>query len=329
VRRVAWKFGLLLGLAALANFAFGLQNPKWSVVDAANPDLPGRRIEIRLDSRLIAALIYGEGQAKVYLHVYGDEGEPLTNSGLTSDGKPFGLYPHHRGIFIGWNRIRSALGVDDLWHMTGTQIKLQRLEEVRTSNEGATIVATITWHSAKKDEKGSDLLLTEKRKIVVSRPRDKWTQIDAIFTLTAERDLTLDGDCHHAGIHFRAANEVAERRQETSYLWEPQLPTDGGRVVSKELKWARLVFPIGKSWYACTILNAPTNPTEELSWRDYGRFGFFFRRSLRKGESLTVHYRFVIERIDGPERTQEEKEKARKFAQSHYDDFVKQHPLAK
>ncbi|MCS7186674.1 MAG: DUF6807 family protein [Armatimonadota bacterium] len=317
---------MAFGLATQASFAFGCQNLKWSASDVANQSLPGRQVEVRLDNRLIAALIYGEGQAKVYLHLYGNEGELLTNSGLTREGKPFGLYPHHRGIFIGWNRIRSELGVDDLWHMTGTQIKLQRLEEIRTTAEGATIIATITWHSAKKDEKGSDLLLMEKRKIFVSRPNGKRTQIDIVFTLTAERDLTLDGDCHHAGIHFRAANEVAERRQETSYLWEPQLPIEGGRVVSKELKWARLVFPIGKNWYACTILNAPTNPTEELSWRDYGRFGFFFRRSLRKGETLSVFYRFVVEPLREPERTMEAKERVRKNAQALYEDFVRQFP---
>jgi len=315
---------LCLLSVCLLSFVFETQVRKWQVVDGANPELPGRKVEVRYNGRPLAALIYGEGQAKVYLHVYGDDGELLTNSGMTADGKPFGLYPHHRGIFIGWNQIRSELGVDDLWHMKGTQIRLQRLDELRATDESAIIVATITWHSARKDENGSDLLLTEKRKLVVSRPDGKRTQIDATFTLVAERDLTLDGDCHHAGIHFRAANEVAERRKETSYIWEPQLPGDGGRVVSKELKWARLVFPIGKNWYACTILNAPTNPTEELSWRDYGRFGFFFRRTLKKGETLTVSYRFVIERLNGPEQTPEAKENARKIAQSLYDAFAKQ-----
>ncbi|MCX7643630.1 MAG: hypothetical protein N2116_07490, partial [Armatimonadetes bacterium] len=85
-------------------------------------------------------------------------------------------------------------------------------------------------------------------------------------------------------------------------------------------------FPIGKNWYACTILNAPTNPTEELSWRDYGRFGFFFRRSLRKGETLSVFYRFVVEPLREPERTMEAKERVRKNAQALYEDFVRQFP---
>jgi len=318
------RLWLCLLWALMPSLLLGLQSQRWQVLTIANSDLPGQKVEIRHNNQPIAALIYGEGQTKVYLHVYGDEGELLTNSGMTADGKLFGLYPHHRGIFIGWNQIRSELGVNDLWHMRRTQIRLQRLEEVRTTDEGAIIMATITWHSARKDENESDLLLTEKRRLVISRPDGKRTQIDATFTLVAERDLTLDGDCHHAGIHFRAANEVAERRKETSYLWEPQLPGDGGRVVSKELKWARLVFPIGKNWYACTILNAPTNPTEELSWRDYGRFGFFFRRTLKKGEALTVSYCFIIERLNEPERTPQARESASKSVQALYEAFAKQ-----
>lgn len=313
----------VLAFSVWLSFSVTAQTKQWQIRESTNPNLPGHCVEVRRGDRPVVALIYGEGQTKVYLHVYGEDGELLTNSGLTADGKTFGLYPHHRGIFIGWNQIRSELGVDDLWHMRGTEIRLQELNEIRTFNEGAIISASITWHSALKDEKGSDLLLTEKRRFVISSPSEGQTQIDVTFKLTAERDLTLDGDCHHAGIHFRASNEVAERRQETSYLWEPQIPGEVGRVVSKELKWARLVFPIGEKWYACTILNAPTNPTEELSWRDYGRFGFFFRRSLKKGETLTVHYLFVIERLSGPERTEREKEVARQKAQALYEEFAK------
>ncbi len=275
----------------------------WRVRDEPNPDLPGRRVAVFCNEQLIAALIYGDGQSKVYLHVYGEDGKPLTNAGLTADGKPVGLYPHHRGIFIGWNRIRSDLGTDDLWHMRNTVMKLAKLDEVKALENGALIVATITWHSANKDTQGSDLLLTEKRRLLITRPKEKSIQVDAEFTLTAARDLVLDGDCHHAGIHFRAANEVAEREKETRYEWEPPLSGEGGRVASRELKWARLVFPIGNRWYACTIFNAPTNPTEELSWRAYGRFGFFFRAQLQKGQSLTVAYRFLIEPVNAPERT--------------------------
>ncbi|MDE0840467.1 MAG: hypothetical protein OSB41_15645, partial [Kiritimatiellae bacterium] len=48
-----------------------------------------------------AHFVFGEGQKKPFLHVYGKEGELLTNPGVGPDGKDTGRYPHHRGIYIG------------------------------------------------------------------------------------------------------------------------------------------------------------------------------------------------------------------------------------
>ena len=93
---------------------------------------------------------------------------------------------------------------------------------------------------------------------------------------------------------------------------------------SPELKWARLTFPGGSGWYAATLLNAPSNPVEQLSWRDYGRFGFFFTRSLKKDEALTVRYRLVTEREEHPgEKLQEKKDEQRADAQAQYHEFVR------
>jgi hypothetical protein len=75
---------------------------------------------------------------------------------------------------------------------------------------------------------------------------------------------------------------VSGRNTETAYVWEPDLPGPGGKAVSKDFKWCRLVFPIKDHWYSAMELNSPTNPVEELSWRDYGRFGFFFKKTLRR-----------------------------------------------
>ena len=100
----------------------------------------------------------------------------------------------------------------------------------------------------------------------------------------------------------------------------------GGKVASKELKWARLTFPIGSRWYHATELNAPSNPVQELSWRDYGRFGFFFSRPLKKDETLTLRYRFLTELATGIAAKPGDVERAaiRKAAQAQYDAFVKQ-----
>ncbi|MFA0740339.1 MAG: hypothetical protein DFNUSKGM_000443, partial [Candidatus Fervidibacter sacchari] len=37
--------------ACLMCFAFGAQMQKWEVADVANPDLPGRKVEVRYDDR--------------------------------------------------------------------------------------------------------------------------------------------------------------------------------------------------------------------------------------------------------------------------------------
>src|SRR5882762_7056590 len=88
----------------------------WTLTEGANPDGPGRKVDIQLNAERVARFVFGEGQIKPYLHVYGESGEPLTNGGLDADGKPTGKYPHHRGLFIGW-KIDSELGTFDLWHM--------------------------------------------------------------------------------------------------------------------------------------------------------------------------------------------------------------------
>ena len=139
--------------------------------------------------------------------------------------------------------------------------------------------------------------------------------------------MSLNGDLQHAGVHFRASNEVAQRKTETSYLWEPDLPAGKGRIVSDDLKWSRLLFPIGERWYAAQQINAPGNPVTELSWRDYVRFGYFFKRALKKGDKLDLRFRFVIwetaEPAQKPKQSAAQIAESRRRCQGHFESFVK------
>jgi hypothetical protein len=336
-----------LSLACL--FVSPAAGADWTFSQGANPDGPGKAVDIQLGGRKVARFIHGEGQFKPYLHVFGEAGELLTNGGLDSSGKATGQFPHHRGIYIGWNRIASDLGSFDLWHFrNGEKMQVLQFDKLDGGKDAATLVATIAWRGGKKDASGSDLLLTETRTLRISRPGGKATQVDAHFRLKAFRDLTLGGDLQHAGIHFRAANEVATRAKETSYISDPEdkatkgkdwtAPTpkkdkDGNEIkparepVRGDLNWCRLLFPIGDHWYAATELNAPSNPVEELSWRDYGRFGFFFKRKLAAGETLDLNYRFFVEPVEVPASkanpSSEQTAKARAEAQARYQGFVK------
>ena len=292
----------------------------WAVKDDANPNLPGRKVDITQDGVLRARLIYGDGQMKPYLRVQGEEGDGL------NEWSEKQTYPHHRGIFIGWNKIVSDLGSFDLWHFNnGGKMTLVKLEKLEGGKDSATLVATIEWRGGKQDPAGSNLLLTETRTLTVSRPTAQTTQVDAQFVLKPARDLTLGGDLQHAGIHFRASASMEKSKGDTTYVWEPDLSGQGRKVASKEMKWVRFTFPIGDRWYHASEFNAPTNPVEELSRRDYGRFGFFFTKALKNDETLTLKYRFLTELAEGvsAKPTDEQRAAFRKAAQAQYDAFVK------
>lgn len=262
-------------------------------------------IQIERAGKPVARFVFGEAELKPYLHVHGPNGELLT------EWKADQQFPHHRGIFIGWNKIQSDLGSDDLWHLRSGETFKVRGHTIRTSDTNATLHATIEWRSAKKDAENP--LIVEERTLDISQRPDGTAQIDTRFTLRAERDLKLDGDLQHAGIHFRGSHELTKREKETKYLWEPPLDGPGGKVVSTNLKWCRLVFSIGEKSFAATQLNAPSNPVEELSWRAYGRFGFFFKKQLKRGESFTVNYRFLVGPHDGVSEEQQRQKIAEEY----------------
>lgn len=264
--------------------------PSWSVADLPNPDQPGRQIDIRQVGELVARFIHGEGQMKPYLHVFGPGEVQLTK------GDPGGRFQHHRGIYIGWNRIESDLGRDDLWHLNrGGRMSVTQIDRMEAGPGGATLVLTIEWRGGQADAAGNDLLLVETRTLTVSRSGTGPAQVDASFRMKAARPLRLDGDLQHAGIHFRAAQEVAEREKEPVYLTSPE-----GVVAGGTMHWCQFTFPIGGNWYSAVQMNAPANPVEELSMRAYGRFGYFFKRSLAKDEELAVNYRFRIVPAEAP-----------------------------
>ncbi len=303
---------------------------EWSVKPAANPKAPGKGLAVAKDGKPVAHFVFGEGQKKPFLHVYGKEGELLTNPGAGPDGKDFGRYPHHRGIYIGW-RVISGGGQYDLWHIhKGEIMRVKEIKSAKASDSGVTIVTDIEWRTGKVG-KEDVLLLSETRTLSISKVGDI-TQVDFHTELTAARDLTLGGDLQHAGCHFRAHTEVASKWTKfTSYLWEPEGKKAGnGKILSKEWKWNRLQFPIGKNWYSATQFNAPNQPVEELSWRDYGRFGFFFKKDLKKGDVQKLNYRFHIAPSQAPalesyppQVSKEQKELWTATAQKSYAQFAK------
>ena len=301
--------------------AFGTSlRADWTLSDAASPDAPGRQVDIKDGDRLVARFIYGEGQLKPYLHLFADNGDPLTKWSEKQQ------YPHHRGIYIGWNQIQSDLGRFDLWHLNqGGKMTLLKLEKLTGGKDSATLVATIEWRGGTNS---SNLLITETRTMTVSRPGGKAVQVDTNFKLHAARDLNLGGDLQHAGAHLRVHEGVVARQKETSYLWSPaNLEKSGDKLVGNAIQWCRFLFPIEDRWYAATQFNSPQNPVEELSTRAYGRFGFFFKKAMKKDEAFSLNYRFLVEPAEAPEQKPQpsaaQSAKARSETEARYAAFAK------
>ena len=103
-----------------------------------------------------------------------------------------------------------------------------------------------------------------------------------------------------------------------------------GKIMSKEWKSNRLQFQLGGNWYSATQLNSPNQPVEELSWRNYGRFGFFFKKDLKQGETQKLDYRFHIAPSEQPalesfppQVSKDQETRWRAAAQKAYGEFVK------
>ncbi len=318
---------LIAGLAFVADAP--LSRADWKVLEQPNPLGPGKVVDVLEGGKAVARLVHGDGQIKPFLHVFGGGGELVTNPGVDKAGKGAGLFNHHRGIFIGWNKVSSELGKYDMWHKGGPgngRYDIVKLKKT-TTKDSASIVAHIKWRATKKDASGSDVMISERRTFKVSRPVGKYTQVDASFEMEAQRDISLGGDLQHAGVHFRAHTEVAMRKKETSYLWEPPNAAGKGKVIDDNHQWARLLFPIGKRWYTAQEMNAPANGVKELSWRDYGRFGYFLPKKLKKGEPFNLKFRFAIEEVDAPanapKQSEEQAKDSHQLCTKRYEAFLK------
>jgi putative membrane-bound dehydrogenase-like protein len=268
--------------------------------DASGPghvtvkDTEGEHLDVLVDGKVATRYMYAHDTStperrtqtyKPYLHVFDEDGKaPITNSG---DG---GEYPHHRGIFIGWNKISYNGKTIDRWHMKGGEIVHQRFADVMNNGKSAMFTSVTNWN----DESGKPFIVEERTQTVRTIPAPGRLIIDFTSKLTApDGDAVLDGDPEHAGIHFRPADTVD--RAKTVYLY-PQANAQPHKDL--DYPWVGATFTLkdtGKT-YSVVEFNHPDNPkgTRWSAYRNYGRFGAFPKATLKKGEPLVLKYRFLV-----------------------------------
>ena len=241
---------------------------------------------------------------KPFLHVYDERGENLLTNGPDGEQPYAGkriTYPHHRGIFIGWNRLACEGRRYDLWHMTGGLAQVhQRFEEREAGPVLARFSALIGWN----DRSGKPIV-SEHRHVAVFRQADPaLLLLDCKSELTAVRgDVLLDGDPEHAGFQYRAHNDVAAgpRAVKARYVFHAD-GIDAHR--DGDLPWVAMSYGLNDRRYVVLHVNHPDNPKPTMysAYRDYGRFGAFFKHLISKGDTLVLRYRIWIAGGEMPAR---------------------------
>jgi hypothetical protein len=280
----------------------------WTATLSAGPALPPGVFSWKRQSDGVLDLLLGGGRVlrymyaydastperlfetyKPYYHVFDASGQHLLTNG------PGGLYPHHRGIFIGWNKTKVGDQEYDFWHMKGVTQQHQRIVSQTAGPVLARSRALIHWVGP--DEKP---VIAEEREVTVFRqPAPTVLLLDFRTELKAiGAGVFLNGDPEHAGVHYRAHNDVAagDETVKATYLFHE----DGiDPHTDQDLPWAAMSYGLNGRRYSVQLMNHPDNPKPTLysAYRDYGRFGAFFTKKLKAEEVLPLRYRILI--VDG------------------------------
>ncbi len=231
---------------------------------------------------------------KVYHHVFDPAGKTLLTKG------PGGLYPHHRGLFYGFNRISyGANRKADTWHCTNGAY--QSHAGFINSSAGTVLgrhAISVAWHG-----QDSEVFAREEREMTTYvLPNGTLIEFASRLKSTVG-PVKLDGDPQHAGFQFRAAQEVADSTNKQTYYIRPGGKGAPGETLNwpeaKEminLPWHAMSCVIGGDRYTIAMLDRPQNPKESrFSERDYGRFGSYFEYDLDVGNPLDLNYRVWVQ----------------------------------
>lgn len=275
---------MFVGLSLLAiDFAAAAEDLK--VTDT--PD----HVDFTIDGKLAARFMKAHDTStperrtetyKPYMHVFAPDGTRLTKG-------PGGSFPHHRGIFLGYNKIAVGGKKYDRWHMTGGDQVVRTADPVEAN--GKTYIGTrIDWQG----NAGEEPILRELRSFMVSgtsKPFFVGIEMDSSIISPEGSDATLDGDPEHAGAQFRPSEKIDETK--TEYLF-PGENVDAHKAT--DLPWVAEIFTVEGKRYTVVLLNHPTNPkgTRFSAYRNYGRFGAFPVVEVKNGAPAKLHYKWVV-----------------------------------
>lgn len=303
---MSWKKRVcaLITIVIIANIA--------SATGFSWKDTKGKYLDLLYDGSKVSRYIYDYDESseqrtfetyKVLHHVFDAEGAKLLTNG--PDGEHTYAksikFPHHRGIYIGWNKLLFQGKNFDTWHMTnGVRQVHQKFLKQSADEDKASCTALIHWKTGE-----SKVMIEEKRTTTVyRRAGEKILILDFKTELKAANgEVKLDGDPEHAGFQYRAHNDVATGPTENKakYLFDKD-----GLDLKKDtdLPWVAMSYGLNGNRYSVVYMKHPDNPEGAIysAYRDYGRFGSYFKKTIKAGETLTLNYGVIVLESEMPSR---------------------------
>ncbi len=276
-------------------------------------DTEGKYLDMLYDGQRVSRYMYDHDESsdqrifetyKVLHHVFDETGESLLTNG--PDGEtPYTKrikFPHHRGLYIGWNKLKFEGQSYDTWHMTkGVRQIHQSFLEKKVGIESGSTKSLIHWITGE-----GKVMVAEERTVTVHRPhKGRITLVDFETKLKAANgEVSLNGDPEHAGFQYRPHNDVAKGPAEVKakYLFHKE-GIDPKK--DKNLPWVAMSYGLNGKQYTVLYMSHPDNPTDAAvysAYRDYGRFGEFFSHTIPAGETLVLKYQLWIAQGPLPER---------------------------
>jgi hypothetical protein len=266
--------------------------------DAGFKDTAGKHLDILHEGKPLVRYMY-EYDAERRLETYKPWHHVMDATGTDTITKgDGGQFPHHRAIYIGWNRLGHQGKTYDLWHMKNEATQLHQKVLKQEANENAsTLTALIHWVTEKDVH-----AIAEKRTVVVHHTdNDAHLLLDFTSELTAVGgDVVLKGDPEHSGFQYRPHNDVSGNKS-AKYLFHAE-----GIDPKKDLDlpWVANTHEIRGVTYTVQHMNHPNNPKGYIysAYRDYGRFGSTFYPTIKDEETLSLNYRIRITTGERPSR---------------------------
>ncbi len=240
---------------------------------------------------------------------------------LITNCDPNSLYPHHRGLFIGWSRIEFGGKEYDFWGMTrgNTAQVHQRFLRQAAGPVLAKSSALIHW-----DDSNDGTIITEQRQVTVFRQPapaialvEFKTQLKAVggdVFLISNKGEDAHKAPEHGGTHYRPHNDTATGSKRSATYTDKVAEENKVRYLfhkdgidplkDKDLPWVAMSHGLNNRHYSVLHINHPGNPSPTVysAYRDYGRFGAYFEKKIQPGRPLTLRYYVWIAESKMPAR---------------------------